>query len=253
MSKKIVDEYDASIHYLDSHLGQLFDALKNANVWNELTIVISADHGENLGELGIYGDHKTADYITTHVPLIVRHPGGKRGHVDTGLHYHLDLAPTLAELINQDPSNVWDGSSYAPAILHGDSCGHDALIVSAGWGTAQRSVRSENWIYTHTYHDEYNLFPEIQLYDIIQDPHQVHNLAEIHPDICQHLENKLVSWRDEMLRTMPYANTQDPMDVVMQEGGPIQVGVLTGLIKNLEENGRTKEAQYVRERYEAEL
>ena len=251
--KKIVDEYDASIHYLDSHLGQIFDACKQAGIWDDLTIVINADHGENLGELGIYGDHRTADYITTHIPLIVRHPGGKQGHVDTGLHYHLDLAPTLAELIGQAPLEVWDGASYAPAILNGNPCGHKALVVSAGWGTAQRSVRSENWFYTHTYHDGYNLFPEIQLYDVNQDAHQIHNIAEAHPEVCQNLESTLVSWRDQMLDTMPYAGTPDPMDVVLQQGGPIQNSVLTGLIENLEENGRMADVQKVCDRYASEL
>jgi len=38
-------------------------------------IIISADHGENLGELNIYGDHQTADQITCRVPLIVKWPG----------------------------------------------------------------------------------------------------------------------------------------------------------------------------------
>ena len=45
----------------------------------ETLIVISSDHGENQGELSVYGDHQTSDHITNRVPLIVRHPKGLGG------------------------------------------------------------------------------------------------------------------------------------------------------------------------------
>lgn len=66
----------------------------------DTAILISADHGESLGELGIYSEHGTADEATCRIPMIVRWPGGKKGIVEEGLHYHLDLGPTLASLLN---------------------------------------------------------------------------------------------------------------------------------------------------------
>ena len=48
--------------------------LDDQNVLEETAIIISADHGENLGELNIYGDHQTADQITCRVPLVVSWP-----------------------------------------------------------------------------------------------------------------------------------------------------------------------------------
>ena len=52
--------------------------------------IISSDHGENFGELGIYAEHGSADQPATRIPMIVRWPGMKSGHVDDGLHYNLD-------------------------------------------------------------------------------------------------------------------------------------------------------------------
>ncbi len=116
--RQFIDGYDCGVRYMDEHIGRLFLALSEQGVLEELAIIISADHGENLGELGIYGEHATADEITTRIPMIIRWPGAAAGLVDKGMHYNLDLAPTLAELLHIPPSARWDGKSYAPA-LHG--------------------------------------------------------------------------------------------------------------------------------------
>lgn len=83
---RIIDGYDCAVRYMDSHIGMLFDALRNEGVMDDLAIIISADHGENLGELGIYCEHGTADHATCRVPMIIRWPGCKQGHVDEDLH-----------------------------------------------------------------------------------------------------------------------------------------------------------------------
>jgi choline-sulfatase len=94
----------------------LFEELQRQVVMDDLVIIITADHGENMGQLGIYGEHGTADQGTCHIPMIVRWPGVTRPHVDKGLHYHLDLAPTLADILNKPACASWDGQSYAPAL-----------------------------------------------------------------------------------------------------------------------------------------
>jgi arylsulfatase A-like enzyme len=73
--KRWVDGYDTGIHYMDDHVGRMLDEIESHGVLEDTAIVVSADHGENQGELGIYGDHMTADHVTSRVPLIVRWPG----------------------------------------------------------------------------------------------------------------------------------------------------------------------------------
>ncbi len=55
--RKMFDGYDCGIRYLDEHLGRLFAALDDRGVLDDLAIIISSDHGENIGELGIYSEH----------------------------------------------------------------------------------------------------------------------------------------------------------------------------------------------------
>ena len=70
-----IDGYDTGIRYADEHVGRLLDALDDAGVLDDTVIIVSSDHGENQGELNVWGDHQTADHITCRVPLIIRWPG----------------------------------------------------------------------------------------------------------------------------------------------------------------------------------
>ena len=138
---KWIDGYDTAIRYVDDAVGRIVDKLKQLGIYDETAIIISADHGENHGELGLYGEHATADHATCNIPMIIKWPGGASGEVRGGLQYHLDLAPTLMELMGRDPSPIWDGQSYASDLLGGERGGRDDLVVSQCAHVCQRSVR----------------------------------------------------------------------------------------------------------------
>ncbi|MDN3713833.1 sulfatase-like hydrolase/transferase [Paracoccus cavernae] len=118
-----MDGYDAGVRYADDYIGHLVAALKELGLYDKTIIVIGADHGENLGELNVWGDHQTADEYTCNVPLIIRAPdlgGDLRGSVNQGLHYHFDWAATLIDHLGGNVPEVWDGRSFKPALLEGD-------------------------------------------------------------------------------------------------------------------------------------
>ena len=237
--RAFIDGYDCGVRYMDDHIGQLFAALSAKGVLDDLVIVITADHGENLGELGLYGEHATADEITTRIPMIVRWPGvTQAGHVDGGLHYNLDLAPTLAEVLGRPAAPSWEGQSYA-AALRGESTGRDALIVSQCAHVCQRSARFGPWLYMRTYHDGYHLFPDEMLFNLDHDPHEEHDLAASHENETQHGAALLQAWHDRMMATMPDGYTVDPLRTVMAEGGPLHArGHLAKYCEYLEQTGR---------------
>jgi arylsulfatase A-like enzyme len=205
-------------------------------VGDDLAIIVSADHGENLGELGIYAEHGTADYITCRIPMIVKWPGGRTG-VNSGLHYNLDLPPTLAALLGKQPSDRWDGRSYAEAITDGADCGREHLILSQCAHVCQRSVRWDEWLYMRTWHDGYHLFPDRMLYNVAADPHEQNDLAGEHGDLCEHAEGVLVDWHERMMGES--TTGIDPLQTVLSEGGPYHArGHLADYCKYLEETGR---------------
>jgi arylsulfatase A-like enzyme len=230
--RRMFDGYDCGIRYMDEHIGRLFDALDAQGAMDDLIVIISSDHGENMGELGIYGEHGTADYITNRIPMIIRWPGGMRGHVDTDLHYNLDLAPTLAELLEKGPSSRWDGRSYAPSIQKGASCGWEHLVLGQCAHGAQRSVRFDNYLYIRTYHDGYHPhFEQEMLFDVSTDPHETENLAQDRREICLEAVYRLTGWHDRMMRTMPFARKSDPMWDMLHTSGPLHA-----MVSNIEQS-----------------
>jgi len=250
--RMLFDGYDCGIRYVDEHIGRLFAALSERGVLDDLAIIISSDHAENLGELGIYAEHATADAITPHIPMIIRWPGGKSGHVDQGLHYNLDLAPTLADLLGKEPVKTWDGASYAPTITEGRDCGRDYLVLSQCAHVCQRGVRFGDWMYTRTYHDGYHLFPDEMLFDVKNDPHELHNIAPANKDVCMEAVYYLNEWHDVMMKSMPYQI--DPLWTVMKEGGPLHArGHLKAYCERLEQTGRGHHVPELKRRHPEEF
>jgi len=250
--KKVMDGYDCGIRYADDHVGMIMAALEEQGVADDVAVIISSDHGENLGELGLYGEHGTADYITCRIPMIIRWPGGQQGQVDSGLHYNLDLAPTLAELLNVEAASGWDGSSYAAQLLNGQDCSRDHLIISQCAHVCQRGVRFGPWMYIRTYHDGFHLFPDEMLFNIEEDPHEQHNLAEERRQECLQAVYYLNQWHDDMMKTMPDA--VDPLWTVIREGGPLHArGKLKSYCKRLEETGRSYGIEELKRRHPQEF
>jgi arylsulfatase A-like enzyme len=218
---RCIDGYDCGIKYLDEHIGKITAFLKEKGIWEETAIIVTADHGENFGELGIYSEHGTADHITCRIPMIIKWPGMKKGHTDTGLHYNTDLAPTVAELLNTPAWDKWDGTSYASALSDASDCGRNELVLSQMAHVCQRSVRWDKWLYMKTYHDGYHPhFKDEMLFDIENDPHETTDLSEKFPEILSEGADRLQNWHEKMMKSMPFSYTKDPMETVLAEGGP---------------------------------
>ena len=250
--KSFFDGYDCGIRYMDTHIGQILGRLREKGIYEDIAFIVSSDHGENLGELGLYGEHATADHTTCRIPMIIKWPGTKKGHVNKGLYYNLDLPPTLAELLRVDACRAWDGQSYAPALLEGWDTGRKWLVLSQCAHVCQRSVRFGPWLYMRTYHDGYHLFPNEMLFNLDSDPHEQHNLAGDYPGICHEAAYYRSLWHDAMMKSMDTA--VDPLWTVIREGGPFHArGKLKAYCQRLKQTGRGDAVPLLMERHPGEF
>ncbi|MFZ5495392.1 MAG: sulfatase [Verrucomicrobiota bacterium] len=260
--RRLIDGYDTGVRYADDFIGRMVAQLKAAGVYDETAIIVSADHGENLGELGIYAEHGTADAATCRIPLVVKWPGGARGSNDR-LHYNIDLAPTLMEMLGGECQPLWAGLSFAAALRPGDQgTGRDELVLSQCAHVCQRSVRFGPWLYLRTYHDGHHLFPPEMLFDLEQDPHEQHDLTAARPELCREGAWRLARWHDAQMQEMAHraGDVVDPLWTVMREGGPFHArsvspgnpeGGRAGLqryIERLKKTGRADGAARLAER-----
>jgi len=235
--KRWIDGYDTGILYMDHHFGQLLDILDAAGVLDDTVIIISSDHGENQGELNIFGDHQTADQCTSRIPLIIRWPGGPKGVTDSALHYNIDLPPTLLDMLDRPIPHHWDGRSFAPTLRDGTPCGRDYLVLSQLAWACQRSVRWDRYILLRTYDPGMKDLPPIALYDLENDPHETQNIADERPDLVDRGLALLERWTTEQM--IKSDHMVDPLWQIMREGGPFHTRLqLERYIEQLRKTGR---------------
>ncbi|MEO0514871.1 MAG: sulfatase-like hydrolase/transferase [Planctomycetota bacterium] len=266
--KQWIDGYDTAIRYVDDAIAQIVQMLKDARVYDDTAIIISADHGENQGDLGIYGEHGTADQGTCHIPFIVKWPGMQRGTTDDRLHYHLDWPTTCLELLGRPElcPEVWDGVSFARTLREGTAAGREQLVLSQCAHVCQRAVRfdedSHRWLYIRTYHDGLHPFPKHMLFDLTTDPHEQNDVAGEHPEVLRDAASRLMDWHDDAMATVvrDCSDVVDPMYTVLHEGGPQharpdgrtkQPADFRAYLDRLENTGRSAAAQDLRSRYPA--
>ena len=243
--RRLIDGYDTGIAYMDHHIGIILAALEEKGIMDDLAVIVSSDHGENMGELGIYAEHGTADHATCHIPLIICWPGSKKGVRKNGLHYQLDLGPTLAELLDIPIPILWEGQSFASDMFSSTTQGLSTLFLSQCAHVCQRSVLWGSWLYIRTYHDGFHLFPDEMLFNLESDPFEQSNLAQSQPKQCREAVKLLTDWHDQMMASMPDGCPEDPLRQVLAEGGPTHAsGVLRDYCQRLEDTGR---GQYIPE------
>ena len=183
--------YDASVLYVDEQIGRLIGNLSASGQLDNTLIVITADHGEELGEHGDISHHFRLHEHNIRVPFLVYGPGIEAQQVDH-LTTLLDLAPTLTSLAGIATPSEWQGLSVISnkisareeivlETFHGGSC----LFESR---PPYMAVRTKKWKYLwREYIDPTDHFSsdEMELFDIETDPTEQNNLyRHDHPVIA---------------------------------------------------------------------
>jgi choline-sulfatase len=165
--------YYAAISYLDERVGELLDALAATGLADSTLVLLTADHGELLGERGLWYKMSFLDG-SARVPLIARGPGLAPRRV-SGPVSQLDLAPTLAALAGASASEAgFEGTSLADALTGASDGPGEALgeYLAEGVTAPMVMIRRGRHKYIRCPGD-----PDL-LYDLEADPRELCNLAE---------------------------------------------------------------------------
>ena len=212
----MITGYDASIAYTDYHVQQVIDALDAHGVMDDTAVIISADHGDNFGEHGIYSDHVCADEAIHNVPFIVRWPElTEPGSVCDEMLYNVDFSAGLCELTGGEVPEHYDGQSLAGFLRGETPFSRDHLVWGHGLYTLQRAVRTREHLMVRTYDDFGYEFDPVELYDMGADRFQTHNLCSEQPELVAQMDHCLVQWLHE--QSMKPYSIPDPMQVVLKQ------------------------------------
>jgi arylsulfatase A-like enzyme len=136
--------YDAEIAYADHELGRLLDAARESPPAGHLVTIVTADHGEAMGEHGSYWGRDLYDE-TLLVPLVVAGPGVAPGQVVTAPVRLVDVMPTALELAGLPAPEAIDGRSLVPWILGREQGSPGPAVSSVYEKRPAVSVRSDGW------------------------------------------------------------------------------------------------------------
>jgi len=186
--------YDGEIAFVDRELGRFLDVLEELGVRDNGVVILTADHGEGLGE-HLEEDHSRLVYDTTmRIPLLIALPARLDvvGRIDDITVGTIDLMPTTLGLLGLDPPSPVDGLDLRSATVKRDRLMYLetlAPLTFHGWASvhAMRGVDRK-----------FILAPTPEYYDLADDPNELNNLLEDDSaaagDLPIELARRMTSW-----------------------------------------------------------
>jgi arylsulfatase A-like enzyme len=184
--------YLAEVASVDQRVGLLLGALDRGGLRDDTLIVFTSDHGEGFGEHGLYLHANSFFSELVHVPLIIAGPGITSGKRVTEPVSHVDLMPTLRELLGID-------------CLRGDARGRSFRSVLTGEGApaprGQYTVDARPEAGDALIEGSHKLISRVSgeelLFDLESDPGESRDLSEQRKDIADAMRGRLHEIRVE--------------------------------------------------------
>ncbi|MCD6350962.1 MAG: sulfatase [Armatimonadetes bacterium] len=222
-------QYDAEIAYGDACVAHVLHKLREQGLADDTLIVVTSDHGEELDEHDLWFDHHGVYDTNLWVPLILHHRDLPSGLRIPGWATHLDLAPTILDLLGLDfaaQEAGMQGTSLVP-WMQGSRGGdvHPVLFCTECTWTRRWCVKTKQWHYIESAEPDPFGKPDRELYDLTIDPGQHKNLAEQRPDVVAKMHDLL--WQHIEARKAATGNP-DPVEtgsITLRQVGNVNVAV----------------------------
>lgn len=187
---RALDLYDSEIAYTDKCIGQVLDCIRDTGHDEDTVVVVTADHGEEIGEYGGWGHAVKLWNAIIHVPLIVYIPRVAPAVVDSPVQL-VDVFPSMLNLLDCGYSGFPDGSSFLPCITAGPLPYEALAIAEAHQGGILNKVCAIRYPWKLVYHRSDSYFT---LVDLDRDPSEKVNRISERPDIGRLLTRMLLSY-----------------------------------------------------------
>jgi len=194
--------YYGNVSYVDEWLGRLRATLDDCGMGDNTTILLISDHGDMLGEFGLWYKMSFREW-SNRIPLIVHRPGRFEPRRVAEPVAQVDVLPTLVDLAAEStgadkpaPIDPWHGRSLIP-LCDGDASGDPNACVSEflaeGTGAPMLMIRRGKYKYISCSTD-----PE-QLFDLEADPNELENLTD-HPRLEAFRAEAAAHWDSDVVR-----------------------------------------------------
>jgi arylsulfatase A-like enzyme len=214
----VLSQYDGEIRYTDMYLGRLFEALKQADLWEDSVVIVTSDHGEEFFDHGEKGHKRSLYAESVHVPLLIKYPRSARIGRDARLVSLVDLFPTILELSGADSPAAHQGRSLLEAEPDPERpIFFELLSTFYHRATDGRYSREdEAWMAVRRGEHKLIVVPSqerAELYRVSRDPTEQNDIALGEPERVAELSHVLDLWkRDAKQLANTGASTEANLD-----------------------------------------
>jgi arylsulfatase A-like enzyme len=191
--------YDSEIRFTDEHIGRLLQHLKDIGIYDDVLIVLTADHGEAFLERGDswIGHTKNVYQELIHVPFMMRIPGSNGGRVVDDWVSLLDFMPTVVAAAGLEVPEGYVNDAHD--LLAGDSESRRDFVFSetGRWGDQMALIQGD-WKILNDRSSNH-----LYLFDLASDPGELHDVSAQDHDTLMRLRNELLEtdWNLDMKRS----------------------------------------------------
>jgi arylsulfatase A-like enzyme len=192
---KLAMRYDETICSADYELGKFLSFLKEKGLFNNSIVIFSADHGE-MFERGFLGHGGPYLYQSlAHIPLVVHLPGQTQGQRIGADVSHIDVAPTILDLLGVTPPKWMDGRSFLPALKDHNFDTGTKFSMNLSYINLNTNIKLQTKVvaaikgnYKLINYLDWNRY---ELYDFKNDPREKTNLITDQPVIFSSLKGQI--------------------------------------------------------------
>lgn len=204
--------YDESITDSDASIGSLVKEIKNMGLTDKTIIVFTSEHGDMFGKYGIFmrgGPLRGTFYDDVlHIPLIVKIPNVQPARFDQ-LVEHIDLAPTILDILSLTKPASFTGTSLVPVISDNKDV-HEYVFAGSQYhpgidnvyfdqSTRIEAIRSKQWkLIRESITSQTPPVTTLELYYLPEDKEELNNSIDVNRNIGSTLELRLSAWSKKM-------------------------------------------------------
>jgi len=198
---ELLARYDGDLRHVDRCVGQVFSQLRASGLWEQAIVVVTADHGQSLGQHGWLA-HDTMSLVGLEVPLMFRFPEG----IAEPARY-----PVVASGVDVMPTVLARFESPAADALRAQASGEDLLsgtytrdlALAEGEATGPRRPGPATWaLRTGRWKLQQMEGGAPKLFDLIADPFELENVAEGHPVRVEEMRQRAEALLSERQRAV---------------------------------------------------
>lgn len=191
-AKYICAQYDAEIAYMDACISIMLNKLEALGIADDTIVVFTSDHGETLDEHDCYFDHHGLYECTLVVPFAIKYPKKLKGVTKryNDICQLKDVMPTLLDLIGIDSGIKFDGRNLFDLVSGKAPQEPEMYITEATW-MRKHGWRTPEWKLILALEPDFHYKPSVELYNLIMDPGENHNVADQYPEIVKLYTDKI--------------------------------------------------------------